>query len=76
MTEPFEDIPVRNDMQTVAFYNVENLFDLKNDKRKHDNDFLPGSVKNWTPKRYQNKLRKLGYAISILGDAKRGNILH
>ena len=31
MTESFEDIPVRLDMQTVAFYNLENLFDLVND---------------------------------------------
>ena len=72
MTEPFEDIPVRHDMQTVAFYNVENLFDLKNNKLKHDNDFLPGSFKNWTPKRYQNKLRKLGYAISNIGRRETG----
>ncbi|WP_298556625.1 endonuclease [uncultured Algibacter sp.] len=72
MTDPFEDIPVRHDMQTVAFYNVENLFDLKNDKYKHDNDFLPGSIKNWTPKRYENKLRKLGYAISNIGRRETG----
>ncbi|MGB5417472.1 endonuclease [Algibacter sp.] len=72
MTEAFEDIPVRDDMQTVAFYNVENLFDLKNNRLKHDNDFLPGSVKNWTPKRYQNKLRKLGYAISNIGQRETG----
>lgn len=72
MTEPFEDIPVRNDMQTLAFYNVENLFDLKNNKLKHDSDFLPGSVKNWTPKRYQNKLRKIGYAISNIGRRETG----
>lgn len=72
MTEPFNDIPVRHDMQTVAFYNVENLFDLKNNKLKHDNDFLPGSIKNWTPKRYQNKLRKIGYAISNIGRRETG----
>ncbi|WP_396602815.1 endonuclease [Algibacter sp. R77976] len=72
MTEPFNDIPVRDDMQTVAFYNVENLFDLKNNKLKHDNDFLPGSIKNWTPKRYKNKLRKIGYAISNIGQRETG----
>jgi len=72
MTEPFEDIPVRHDMQTIAFYNVENLFDLKNNKLKHDNDFLPNSVKNWTPKRYKNKLRKLGFTISNIGQRETG----
>lgn len=72
MIEPFEDIPVRHDMQTVAFYNIENLFDLVNNKRTNDNDFLPGSVKNWTPKRYDNKLRKIGYAISNIGRRETG----
>ncbi|MDB2462950.1 endonuclease [Algibacter sp.] len=72
MTEPFKDIPARHDMQTVAFYNVENLFDLKNNKLKHDSDFLPSSVKNWTPKRYQNKLRKIGFAISNIGRRETG----
>lgn len=72
MTNQFEDIPVRDDMQTLAFYNVENLFDLKNNKHTNDNDMLPGSVKNWTPKRYDNKLRKLGFAISNIGRLETG----
>ncbi|KAA5820879.1 endonuclease [Algibacter amylolyticus] len=72
MIAPFEDIPVRQDMQAVAFYNVENLFDLKNNKLKHDNDFLPGSIKKWTQKRYHNKLRKIGYAISNIGRRETG----
>ena len=72
MTESFEDIPVRHDMQTVAFYNIENLFDLKNDKLTNDADFLPTSVKKWTPKRLDNKLRKIGYAISNIGRRETG----
>ncbi|MEC3906516.1 endonuclease [Tamlana sp. 2201CG12-4] len=72
MIIPFEDIPIRHNMQTVAFYNVENLFDLKDSKHTHDNDFLPGSVKNWTQKRYDNKLRKLGFTISNIGRRETG----
>lgn len=72
MTDPFEDIPVRDDMQTVAFYNIENLFDLRDSKFTNDNDFLPTSVKRWTPKRYDNKLRKIGYAISNIGKRETG----
>ena len=72
MTEPFEDIPVRHDMQTVAFYNIENLFDLRDSKFTNDNDFLPISVKRWTPKRYDNKLRKIGFAISNIGKRETG----
>ena len=72
MTDSFEDIPVRHNMQTVAFYNLENLFDLVNDKHTNDNDFLSTSVKKWTPKRYKNKLRKLGFAISNIGRRETG----
>ncbi|MEW4923251.1 endonuclease/exonuclease/phosphatase family protein [Algibacter sp. 2305UL17-15] len=72
MTDDFEDIPVRHDMQTLGFYNIENLFDLKNNKYTNDNDFLPASAKKWTPKRYQNKLRKIGYAISNIGRKETG----
>lgn len=72
MTDFLDDIPVRNDMQTVAFYNLENLFDLVDDKHTNDNDFLPTSVKKWTPKRYENKLRKLGFAISNIGKKETG----
>jgi endonuclease/exonuclease/phosphatase family metal-dependent hydrolase len=72
MTDDFDDIPVRYDMQTVAFYNIENLFDLRDSKFTNDNDFLPNSVKRWTPKRYKNKLRKIGFAISNIGRAETG----
>ena len=53
---------------TIAFYNIENLFDIENDPNTHDDDFLPTSAKKWTPKRYQNKLRKLGAVISKIGE--------
>ena len=72
MIDPFEDIPVRNDLQTIAFYNTENLFDTFNDKHTFDRDFLPKSIRNWTPKRYHKKLRKLGYAISLIGRRETG----
>lgn len=72
MTNDFDAKPVRHDMQTVAFYNVENLFDTENDKYTNDNDFLPYTIKRWTSKRYDNKLRKLGYAISQIGQEETG----
>ena len=72
MTDDLEEISVRNDLQTIAFYNLENLFDLEDDPNTHDNDFLPRSEKKWTPKRYKNKLRKLGFAISNIGKQETG----
>lgn len=72
MTDFFEDTPVRHDLQTIAFYNLENLFDIYDDSRTNDNDLLPISVKKWTPKRYDNKLRKLSFAISNIGQKETG----
>lgn len=57
---------------TIAFYNLENLFDINDDPQTNDNDFLPSSVKKWTHKRYENKLRKLGFAISNIGQNETG----
>ena len=72
MTEYSEKILARHDLQTVAFYNLENLFDIHIDLHNKDNDFLPTSVKKWTPKRYNDKLKKLGFAISNIGRNETG----
>jgi len=52
----------------IAFYNIENLFDIDNDPKTHDDDFLPSSPKRWTRKRYEKKLLKLGTVISKIGE--------
>lgn len=52
---------------TIAFYNLENLFDTHNDKYTRDDDFTPRGKKRWTEKRYKRKLKKLGRAISYAG---------
>lgn len=72
MIDDSEYILVRHDLQTVAFYNVENLFDFYDATQTGDNDFLPISVKKWTYKRYENKLRKLSFAISNIGKKETG----
>ncbi|WP_248396478.1 endonuclease [Bizionia sp. M204] len=59
---------------TIAFYNTENLFDIYNDRSRHDRDYLPNSERRWTKKRYQNKLNKIGLAISKIGLAETGNL--
>ena len=54
-------------LQYIAFYNIENLFDIYDDELTNDDDFLPTSAKKWTKKRYRNKLFKVGYVISKIG---------
>ena len=52
---------------TIAFYNLENLFDTKDDPNTLDDDFTPNGKKKWTYKRYGIKIKKLGSVISKLG---------
>ncbi|MHA7942673.1 endonuclease/exonuclease/phosphatase family protein [Formosa sp. 3Alg 14/1] len=59
-------------MKTIAFFNLENLFDITNDPNTFDTDFLSTSEKRWTLKRYENKLFKLGLAISSIGKTETG----
>jgi len=54
-------------LQTIAFYNIENLFDIYNDDQANDDEFLPTSTKKWTKKRYERKIEKLGFVISKIG---------
>ena len=52
---------------TFAFYNLENLFDTKNDPEKLDDDFIPDSKKKWSEKRLRKKIRDLGKVIQQIG---------
>lgn len=52
---------------TIAFYNLENLFDTVDDLNTLDDDFTEHSEKNWNEKRFKKKVKKLGGVISQLG---------
>lgn len=54
------------DRKIVAFYNLENFFDTRNDPEKEDNDFLPGSFKDWSEQRYLEKLENITSSISSI----------
>ncbi|WP_418801764.1 endonuclease/exonuclease/phosphatase family protein [Porphyromonas sp.] len=51
---------------TVAFYNLENLFDTI-DQENNDEEFLPDGANRWTLERYQHKLRNMSHVISLIG---------
>lgn len=57
----------KDSITTIAFYNVENLFDTIDNLSTADDDFTPSGKLNWTLKRYNVKIRKLGSVISQLG---------
>jgi endonuclease/exonuclease/phosphatase family metal-dependent hydrolase len=48
-------------------YNVENLFDCVDDTLTHDNEFLPGAIRHWTPYRYWSKLHAVSRVIASIG---------
>jgi predicted extracellular nuclease len=54
-------------LYTIAFYNLENLFDTKDDPNTLDDDFTPNGFKKWSMKRYKSKLNKLAKTISEIG---------
>ncbi len=51
----------------IGFYNVENLFDTKDDPDVDDAQFLPDSEKKYTEERYQKKLSDLADVINWMG---------
>jgi len=51
---------------SMAFYNVENLFDLEDDPNTFDEEFTPSGKKAWTPERYETKLEHLGKVVHAM----------
>lgn len=47
----------------IAFYNVENLFDIYDDPKTKDDEFTPNGKKKWTAKRYDKKLRQISTVV-------------
>jgi len=52
--------------------NCENLFDTRHDDGKNDEEYLPESLKRWTPKRYWNKLNNISKEIISCGESDEG----
>lgn len=48
----------------VMFYNLENLYDVKDDPRTNDDEFTPRGSKHWTEARYRCKLENLSEVVS------------
>ena len=55
----------------VAFYNLENLFDIYDDPEIHDNEFTPEGVKQWTEHKYQKKLANMERVLFDMAAVQR-----
>ncbi len=56
-----KDLPLR-----IAFYNVENLFDLEDDPLTLDEDFTPSGKQEWTQERYRSKLDHIHEVVKAI----------
>ena len=54
-------------VRTIAFYNVENLFDTVNDSLYFDDEMTPDGNYNWTFQRYRLKISLIAEVISKIG---------
>lgn len=59
-------------VNTIAFYNVENLFDTENDPITFDDDRTPGGKDHWTEEIYQAKLKNMAKVIAEIGSDVTG----
>ncbi len=59
--------PNTYEIKTIAFYNVENLFDTYNDSLTFDDDRTPDGKDQWSKTRYARKLNKISKVISEIG---------
>lgn len=54
----------------VMSYNVENLFDTKDDSLKNDEEFLPTATRHWTYRKYRKKLDDIAKVIMAVGEGE------
>jgi hypothetical protein len=54
-------------IRTVAFYNLENLFDTVNDSLTFDDDRTPKGKDHWTIERYRQKINNMSKVLSEIG---------
>ena len=54
-------------VNTIAFYNVENLFDTIDDPKTNDDDRTPNGKDKWTDEIYKLKSKSIAKVISEIG---------
>lgn len=59
----------------VAFYNVENLFDTKDDPDVEDEEFTPNGKQHWTDDKYAKKISNIARVIRALNNGDGADIV-
>ena len=55
-------------LKTIAFYNLENLFDTIDQPNTFDQDRTPKGKDRWTQKKFNHKISQLAWVIKRLGN--------
>ncbi len=55
---------------SIAFYNLENIFDTIHDEGKNDYEFLPNGTYHWNKMKYEHKLANMSKVLLDLGTDK------
>ncbi len=69
MNFSFSTTNTPTNLYTIAFYNLENLFDIDDSPNTLDRDFTPNGLLRWGEKRYKRKVFKLANTIAEIGTA-------
>ncbi len=62
----FFGVPSYSQPKKVGFYNLENLFDIVDDKKIRDEEFLPTGKNKWDEEKYTNKLEKMSAVLAAM----------
>jgi len=65
----------QTDTVYIAFWNLENLFDISNNPEINDEDFLPEGEMQWTDDRLDKKMFNLSRIIRMMNNGKGPDIL-
>lgn len=60
---------------SIAFYNIDNLYDDIDDTDHDDQDFTPNGQYQWTSERYHQKLENMAKVISQLANGNAPDVL-
>jgi exonuclease III len=63
-----QTLPSSKNSKTIVFYNVGKLFDVINDPKPYDDDFLPEGLKQWTEEKYKKKVNDIAKVLSSINE--------
>jgi exonuclease III len=70
-----QNIPLSKSTQTIAFWNVDKLYDIINDPVDNDEDFLPAGPKQWNDEKYKKKITDIAKVIASINEKELPSII-